>query len=99
VEILRIALENALGQTKPYQLLFLRLVYLHSVKQDHLAKIWGCNPGTISRYMKAAAETINRLTSRYIKVLDPYLELHWSDFEAICVQHGGLLHGESGENE
>jgi DNA-directed RNA polymerase specialized sigma24 family protein len=99
VEILRIALENALGQTKPYQLLFLRLVHLHSVKQDHLARIWGCNPGTISRYMKAAAETINRLTSRYVKVLDPYLELQWSDFEAICRQHSGLLHGEAGESE
>jgi DNA-directed RNA polymerase specialized sigma24 family protein len=94
VEILRIALENALGQTKPYQLLFLRLVHLHSVKQDHLARIWGCNPGTISRYMKAAAETINRLTCGYVKVLDPYLELQWSDFEAVCAQYNSLLHGE-----
>jgi DNA-directed RNA polymerase specialized sigma24 family protein len=99
VEILRIALENALGQIEPYQLLFLRLVHLHAVKQDHLARIWGCNPGTISRYMKAAAETINRLTCRYVKVLDAHLELQWSDFEAICAQYTSLLHGEAGESE
>jgi hypothetical protein len=99
VEILRIALENALSQIEPYQLLFLRLVHLHSVKQDNLARIWGCNPGTISRYMKAAAETINRLTCRYIKVLDAHLELQWSDFEAICAQYTSLLHGEAGESK
>jgi DNA-directed RNA polymerase specialized sigma24 family protein len=93
VIILRIALENAFRQVEPYQLLFLRLVYLHGVKRDHLAKISGCHPTKIGRNAATALEKIRKLTVQYIKVLDPSIELQWEDCQAICEQHQDILHG------
>jgi len=96
VEILRIALENAFRQVEPYQLLFLRLVYIHSVRRDHLAQIWGCHPAKIGRDMATAEERIRSLTLEYMKIIHPSDELQWSDFQAISEEYPGLLHG-SGE--
>jgi DNA-directed RNA polymerase specialized sigma24 family protein len=93
VNILRIALESAFRQVEPYQLRFLRLVYLHGVKRDHLAKIWGCHPAKIGRDAAAALEKIRIRTIQYIKLLDPSIELQWEDCQAICEQHADLLHG------
>jgi DNA-directed RNA polymerase specialized sigma24 family protein len=93
VLILRIALENAFRQIEPYQLLFLRLVYLHGVKRDHLAKISGCHPTKIGRNAATALAKIRKLTVQYIKVLDPSIELQWEDCQAICEQHQDILHG------
>jgi DNA-directed RNA polymerase specialized sigma24 family protein len=95
VIILRIALENAFRQIEPYQLLFLRLVYLHGVKQDHLAKISGCHPTKIGRNAATALKKIRKLTVQYIKVLDPSIELQWEDCQAICEQHQDILHGRT----
>jgi DNA-directed RNA polymerase specialized sigma24 family protein len=93
VQILRIALESAFRQIEPYQLLFLRLLYLHGVKRCHLARIWGCHPAKIGRDTAAAVEKIRKLTLQYIRVLDPSIELRWEDCQAICDQHTGLLYG------
>ena len=93
VKILRIALESAFREVEPYQLLFLRLVYLHGVKRDHLAKIWGCHPAKIGRDAAAALTKIRKLTVQYIKILDPSIELQWEDCQAICEHHADLLHG------
>jgi hypothetical protein len=95
VIILRIALENAFRQIEPYQLLFLRLVYLHGVKHDHLAKISGCHPTKIGRNAATALKKIRKLTVQYIKVLDPSIELQWEDCQAICEQHQDILHGRT----
>jgi DNA-directed RNA polymerase specialized sigma24 family protein len=96
VEILHVALENAFRQIEPYQLLFLRLVYIHSVKRDHLAKIWGCHSAKIGRDMTAAEEQIRKLTLEHMKLIQPFTELLWSDCQAICEAYPSLLHG-SGE--
>ncbi|MBV9645581.1 MAG: sigma-70 family RNA polymerase sigma factor [Verrucomicrobia bacterium] len=97
VEILRIALENAFRQIEPYQLLFLRLVYIHSVRRAHLAQIWGCHPAKIGRDMAAAEERIRTLTLEYMNLIHPSLELQWADFQAISEKHPGLLHGSAEE--
>src|SRR5580700_11382288 len=99
VNILRIALESAFLQLEPYQLLFLRLVYLHGVKRDHLAKIWGCHPAKIGRDAATALEKIRKLTVQYIRVLDPSIELQWEDCQAICEQHSDFLHGTAARAE
>ena len=95
-EILRIALENAFREIEPYRLLFLRLIYIHSVKREHLARIWGCHPAKIGRDMVAAEERIRNLTLGYIKSMCPFTELNWSDFQAIAEQYATLLR-RSGE--
>ena len=97
VEILRTALENALREIEPHKLVLLRLVYIHSVKRDHLAQIWGCHPSTIGRDMARAEERIKELTLEYIKLLDPFSEIRWPDCQAICEQYPRLLHGSGGE--
>jgi DNA-directed RNA polymerase specialized sigma24 family protein len=97
VEILRIALENAFRKIEPYQLLFLRLVYIHSVRRDHLAQIWGCHPAKIGRDIAAAEERIRNLTLEYLKLLHPFDDLQWSDLQAICEEYPGLLHGSTEE--
>jgi DNA-directed RNA polymerase specialized sigma24 family protein len=96
VQILRIALESAFRQIEPYQLLFLRLLYLHGVKRCDLAKIWGCHPAKIGRDTAAAVQKIRKLTVQYIRVLDPSIELRWEDCQAICDQHAGFLYGLGG---
>ncbi|MBV8273784.1 MAG: hypothetical protein JO170_00795 [Verrucomicrobia bacterium] len=93
VEILRIALENAFRQIEPYQLLFLRLVYIHSVRRDQLAQIWGCHPAKIGRDIAAAGERIRNLTLEYMKLIHPSVDVEWSDLQAICEEYSGLLHG------
>jgi DNA-directed RNA polymerase specialized sigma24 family protein len=97
VEIFRIALENAFRQVEPYQLLFLRLVYIHSIRRDELAQIWGCHPTKIGRDMAAAEERIRNFTLEYIKLIHPFTELRWSDCQAICEQYPSLLLGSGGE--
>jgi DNA-directed RNA polymerase specialized sigma24 family protein len=97
VEILRIALENAFRKIEPYHLLFLRLVYIHSVRRDHLAQIWGCHPAKIGRDIAAAEERIRNLTLEYLKLLHPFDDLQWSDLQAICEEYPGLLHGSTEE--
>ena len=92
-QILRAALESAFRQVQPYQLLFLRLLYLHGVKRCDLARIWGCHPAKIGRDAAAAVGKIRKLTVQYIKLLDPSIELRWEDWQAICDHHAGLLHG------
>jgi DNA-directed RNA polymerase specialized sigma24 family protein len=99
VKLLHIALESAFREVEPYQLLFLRLVYLHGVKRDHLAKIWGCHPAKIGRDTSAALEKIRKLTVQYLQVLDPCIELQWEDCQAICEQHADLLHGTAENSE
>jgi DNA-directed RNA polymerase specialized sigma24 family protein len=98
-EILHMALENAFEQIEPHKLLFLRLVYLYSVKRDHLAKIYRCHPAKIGRDMAAAGERIKGLTLRNIKLLDPFAELQWSDLQAICDEFPTLLYGSGVEVE
>jgi DNA-directed RNA polymerase specialized sigma24 family protein len=95
VEILRIALENAFRQVVPYQLLFLRLVYIHSVRRDQLAQIWGCHSAKIGRDMTSAEEQIRKLTLEHMKLLHPFAELRWSDCLAICEQYPSLLRGSN----
>jgi hypothetical protein len=95
VEILRIALENAFRQIEPYQLLFLRLVYIHSVRREHLAQIWGCHVAKIGRDMAAAEERIGILTLEYIRLIHPFTELRWSDCQAICEEYPSLLYGSA----
>jgi DNA-directed RNA polymerase specialized sigma24 family protein len=97
VKILRIALENAFRQLEPYQLLFLRLVYLHGVRREHLARSWGCHPAKITRDTGAAVQKIRKLTLQYLKVLDPAIELRWEDCQAICDKDEGLLTGATSD--
>jgi DNA-directed RNA polymerase specialized sigma24 family protein len=98
IEILRTALENAFKQIEPYQLLFLRLVYLHSVRREHLAQIWGCHAATIGREMAAAEERIRILTLEYLRLIHPHTELRWSDCQAICEEYPRLLCGSAEES-
>lgn len=93
VKILRIALENAFRQIEPYKLLFLRLVYLHEVRRDQIARSWSCHPAKITRDTRAAIQKIRRLTLQYVKILDPAIELRWEDCQAICDQHQAMLSG------
>ena len=97
VKILRIALENAFRQVEPYQLLFLRLVYLHGVRRDHLARSWGCHPAKITRDTGAAIQKIRKFTLQYLKVLDSAIELRWEDCQAICDQYEELLSGANSD--
>jgi DNA-directed RNA polymerase specialized sigma24 family protein len=98
VKILRIALENAFREIEPSQLLFLRLVYLEGVKRDHLAKACGCHPAKITRDLSAALAKIRKLTLRYVRVLDPAIELRWEDCQAICDYHAGMLRGTAADS-
>jgi hypothetical protein len=60
--------------------------YLHGVKRNHLAKIWGSHPAKIGRDAAGALDKIRRLTVRYIKLLDPPIELQFAVRE-----RGGLF--------
>jgi DNA-directed RNA polymerase specialized sigma24 family protein len=99
VKILRIALENAFREIEPSQLLFLRLVYLEGVKRDHLAKACGWHPAKITRDLSAAITKIRKLTLRYVKILDPAIELRWEDCQAICDYHAGMLRGTPADSD
>lgn len=65
-------------------LLMLRLVYLHSLSQRDVGRMWGWHESKVSRRLSQAMEQIKSSTLRQIAERDAKLTLTWEDLLGMC---------------
>lgn len=95
VNLLRDALLHAFGQCNPRDLMLMRLVSIHGVRQEALAHALGWSQSKVSRAIAGVMEEIRAKTMEELKKADPWLELSWSDFLGLCRSSTGFLVGIS----
>jgi RNA polymerase sigma factor (sigma-70 family) len=78
------ALTDSLRSLVPRESVCLRLVYLHNVEQQRLARMFGCHAATISRDLDQTKASIKRRLLWNLKLLDPFLEITWDDCVRLC---------------
>jgi DNA-directed RNA polymerase specialized sigma24 family protein len=84
VNLLRDSLSAAFGRCSPEVMVLLRLRYLHDVSQREIVRMLGWHESKVSRVLSQAMWDIEANVLREIKRRDPWLELTWSDFVALC---------------
>jgi RNA polymerase sigma factor (sigma-70 family) len=78
------ALTDSLRSLTPRESVCLRLVYLHSVEQQRLARMFGCHAATISRDLDQTKAAIKRRLLWNLRLIDPFLEITWEDCVRLC---------------
>lgn len=98
VNLLRDALIHAFGQCNQRDLMLMRLVTIHGVRQEAVAHALGWSQSKVSRAIAGVMEDIRTHTMEEIKKADPWLELDWSDFLGLCRNSTGFLVGISDQS-
>ena len=93
VNLLRDALMKAFTQCKPLDLVLMRLVAIHGVRQEDLAAALGWSQSKVSRAISNVMEEIRTHTMAELRKNDPWLELEWADFLSLCRSSAGFLVG------
>jgi hypothetical protein len=68
-------------------MLMLRLVYLNTLTQREVGRMWGWHESKVSRCLTQAMTDIQATTLSEIKRRDPWLDLAWEDFVELCESH------------
>ena len=82
--LLHHCLRHALDSCSPEELLVLRLVHSHGLTQREVCALWGSHESKVSRLLKQAMRRIERHTLECAREQDPWLDLTWEDFVALC---------------
>jgi RNA polymerase sigma factor (sigma-70 family) len=98
VNLLRDALLHAFGQCNPRDLMLMRLVSIHGVRQESIAHALGWSQSKVSRAIAGVMEEIRSKTMEELKKADPWLDLDWTDFLGLCRTSTGFLVGISDQN-
>lgn len=99
IDLLRTAIMNTLASCDPEELLMLKLVSAHRVPQATVARMFNCSQSRVSRTLTALTGQIRQRTLAEIRRIDPWLEMEWDDFLALCADSVDFftLTGEPGE--
>jgi RNA polymerase sigma-70 factor len=84
IAMLRQAIEQAFARCTPEDFVLLQLSHSDGIRQQELARIWGCDAATISRKLKRAGAEVATRILEHVQESDPYLDLEWSDFTELC---------------
>jgi RNA polymerase sigma factor (sigma-70 family) len=84
IDLLRDALLHAFAKCNPRDLVLMRLVTVHGVRQESIAQRFGWSQSKVSRAINNAMEQIRKETMAEIRRTDPWLELEWEDFLSLC---------------
>ena len=84
IELLKEAIEAGFAACTPEQFVLIRLACADRLRFADLGRMWGCNPGTISRRLDEAKSLVERTALQYIRQADPWIELEWADFAQLC---------------
>lgn len=93
VDLLRDALMHAFANCNPRDLVLMRLVTVHGVRQEAIASRFGWSQSKVSRTINSAMEQIRKETMAEIRRADPWIELEWEDFLALCRSSTDFLVG------
>jgi RNA polymerase sigma factor (sigma-70 family) len=99
VELLRDALIHAFSQCDPRDLVLMRLVSIHGVRQETLAASLGWSQSKVSRAITGVMEDIRQKTMEELRKADPWIELEWTDFVAMCRESTDFLVGRPDQGE
>jgi DNA-directed RNA polymerase specialized sigma24 family protein len=97
-EVLRDALLHGFRlaeREEPLGLVFLRLASLHGIQKQRLAQAWDRDPAQAGRRITKALELIRSGAQDYVRAVDPYLELEWTDYLRVFEVYPRLLHGDA----
>ncbi|MFP6897198.1 MAG: hypothetical protein VCA38_11400 [Roseibacillus sp.] len=95
VNLLRDALIHAFGQCNARDLMLMRLVSIHGVRQESIAHSLGWSQSKVSRAIAGVMEEIRAKTMEELNKADPWLDLDWADFLELCRNSTGFLVGIS----
>ncbi|MFM1561571.1 MAG: RNA polymerase sigma factor [Roseibacillus sp.] len=95
VNLLRDALIHAFGQCNARDLMLMRLVSIHGVRQESIAHSLGWSQSKVSRAIAGVMEEIRAKTMEELNKADPWLDLDWADFLGLCRNSTGFLVGIS----
>ncbi len=84
LQLMREAIEAAFLACPAEDFVLLQLTHTDGLHVVELAKMFGCGIATISRNVERAGREIAEATMQYVKASDPWLELKWEDFIALC---------------
>jgi RNA polymerase sigma factor (sigma-70 family) len=87
VVLLKESLHAAFAKCPGESMLMLRLVYLNGLSQREVGRMWGWHESKVSRSISHAMALIETSTLHEVKRRDPWLDLAWSDFLALCESH------------
>jgi len=87
VDLLKNSLQSAFAKCAPEAMLMLRLVYLNTLTQREVGRMWGWHESKVSRCLTQAMTDIQTTTLSEIKRRDPWLDLAWEDFVELCESH------------
>lgn len=84
VQILTRAIETGFARCTPEQFVMLHLIHSNGLMQEDVATMFRCSIATISRQLSQIRAEIRLAIEAAIKEQDPWLELKWDDFVALC---------------
>ncbi|MFK7910828.1 MAG: RNA polymerase sigma factor [Akkermansiaceae bacterium] len=93
VDLIRDALLHAFSKCDPLNLVLMRLVVVHSVRQDLVGQLFGWSQSKVSRAISSVMTTIKEETMAEIQRADPWLDLEWEDFLSLCRSSTNFLVG------
>ena len=91
------ALDHAFSKVDPLALIFLRLVYLHGVKQRELASAWHCHEATVSRLLSQGLTTIRNEALEFLRENGSSVAVEWSDLLAVCENPPDFLYEDESD--
>lgn len=93
VNLIRDALLHAFSKCDPLNLVLMRLVVVHGVRQDLVGELFGWSQSKVSRAISSVMSTIKDETMAEIQRADPWLDLEWDDFLSLCRSSTNFLVG------
>ena len=84
LQLMREAIEAAFLACPAEDFVLLQLAHTDGLHVVELAKMFGYSTATVTRNVGRAGREIAEATMQYIKATDPWLELKWEDFLALC---------------
>ena len=84
IELLHKAIQAGFEACTPEQFVLIRLACADRLRFADLGRMWGCNPGTISRRLDEAKSVVERTALEHVRQVDPWIELEWADFMQLC---------------
>lgn len=96
IDLMQQALKHAFSSISPEETVLLHLVHRWGVTQREIAAIWGWHESKISRSLDQIMKKVEAETMMYLRKSDPWLEIQWEDFVALCrVNPDFLLNNQS----
>lgn len=94
LETLKEGLNHAFNRLSPKELFIVRLVTLHGVEQQALARLLGVHPGTISKLISQATARVSQHLAAFMKSIDPDGDLDLSEYVGLAEHFRTALHGQ-----